>query len=320
MTGARTEVDPRRVKATLVAALALGTTVLVLGACSTAVPAPSLPRGAPAAQPLVAPPRAAQAPGPRAEGAATRAAPASPARGDAYRLGPGDVIDITVYNNPDLETKTAIGQDGHVSFPLIGSVALADMTPAQAGRRIAHRLDAGGFVRKPYVNILVTDYRSQTVSVLGEVNNPGAYNISRPVDITQVLAMAGGINSKGSSLVTLVRKGRDGTPSRQKVDVTRLIEDGSADPVVRNGDIVYVPSAPVFYIYGEVRNPGAYPLTSGLTVQQALSVGGGLTVRGTENGIELDRAGPDGRVLSHRARLAEHLEPGDVLQVPESWF
>ncbi|MDA8107271.1 MAG: polysaccharide biosynthesis/export family protein, partial [Betaproteobacteria bacterium] len=253
---------------------------------------------------------------------ATAPAPKAPASGDAYRLGPGDVVDITVYNNPDLETKTAIGQDGHVSFPLIGSVALAGLTPAQAGERIAHQLDAGGFVRKPYVNILVTEYRSQTVSVLGEVNSPGAYNISRPIDITQALAMAGGINPKGSNVVVLVTKGPDGAPRRQKIDITRLIEDGSTpqDPLVASGTIIYVPPAPVFYIYGEVRNPGAYPLTSGLTVQQALSVGGGLTVRGTQNGIELDRKGPDGREHSRRARLSERLQPGDVLQVPESWF
>lgn len=240
----------------------------------------------------------------------------------AYELGPGDVLEISVYNNSDLDTKTAIGEDGKISFPLIGEVALAGLTRGQAEQRIAHRLEAGGFVRKPYVNILIAEYRSQTISVLGEVNKPGAYEIRRPLNVTQVLAMAGGITDKGSSVVTLVQKDRDGIPHREQIDLNRLLDQGNLgkDALVGNGDIVFVPQAPVFYIYGEVRNPGSYPLKDGMTVQQALSLGGGLTVRGTQNGITVDRTGPDGRMRHYRARMSSRLMPGDVVHVPQSWF
>lgn len=240
----------------------------------------------------------------------------------AYRLGPGDLLQITVYNNPDLTTNTPVGEDGKISFPLIGEVPLAGLTRGEAEQRIAQRLDSGGFVRKPYVNIVISEYRSQNVSVLGEVNKPGAYPIERPLSITRVLAMAGGINAKGSNVVTVVKRAPDGTTHRQRIDLGKLIEDGNLaqDALVGNGDIVYVPSAPVFYIYGEVRTPGVYPLAQGMTVQQALSVGGGLTPQGTESGIKLDRKGADGRMHRYRAGLDTPLQPDDVLRVPASWF
>lgn len=245
-----------------------------------------------------------------------------PALGGGYRLGPGDVLQISVYNNPDLTTNTPIGEDGKISFPLIGEVVLGGLTRTEAEHRIAQRLDSGGFVPKPSVTIAITDYRSQTVSVLGEVNKPGTYPIERPLKVTRLLAMAGGINAKGSTVVTVVTQAPDGTSHRQRIDLGRIMENGNLgqDVLVGNGGIVYVPPAPVFYIYGEVRNPGAYPLTDGMTVQQALSVGGGLTRRATERGIELDRKGSDGRTHRYAARLNTPLEPDDVLRIPESWF
>ena len=241
---------------------------------------------------------------------------------DAYRLGPGDVVEITVYNNPDLSTKTSIGEDGTISFPLIGNVALAGLTRAKAEKRIAHALEAGKFVPKPYVNLVIDEYRSQTISVLGDVSKPGTYQIRRPVKVTEVLAMAGGITQNGSQQVTLVSKRANGGARRKTVNVTDVLQHGdlAQDALVGNGDIVYVPPAPKFYIYGEVRNPGAYPLQDGMTVQQAISVGGGLTVRGTQRGIQVDRKLADGRVQSHSARLSDRLRPGDVVQVPQSWF
>src|SRR5688572_11208743 len=123
-----------------------------------------------------------------------------------YQLGAGDVVKISVYNNPDLAVETELSQKGAISFPLIGEVQLGGLTRSAAERAIAQRLDAGGFVPKPHVSLLVTQYRSQQVSVLGEVNKPGRYPISQVVGVTDVLAMAGGITAKGSQLITVTRK------------------------------------------------------------------------------------------------------------------
>src|SRR6185369_6196468 len=85
----------------------------------------------------------------------------APLQADEYRLGSGDVVRIAVYNNPDLATEAQISQDGQISFPLIGGIAIGGLTKGEAEKSISQRLGAGGFVPNAFVNLLVTQYRSQ---------------------------------------------------------------------------------------------------------------------------------------------------------------
>lgn len=245
-----------------------------------------------------------------------------PTQAAEYRLGAGDQVKITVYNNPDLTTEAELSESGTINFPLVGEVKIGGLSKADAERAISQRLDTGGFIPRAQVNFLVTQYRSQQVSVLGEVNKPGKYPISQSSSLTDLLAAAGGVTSKGSSVVTITKRDPNGKTVRQEVDISGLFAPGDVtrNVQVEGNDIIYVPPAPVFYIYGEVRQPGAYPLTSNMTVRQALSVGGGLTVRGTERGIRVERRGSGSKVKTFRANLSEKLQPNDVVEVPESWF
>jgi polysaccharide export outer membrane protein len=247
--------------------------------------------------------------------------PAAP-RGEDYRLGPGDAIKISVYNNADLTTETELSRAGTIGFPLLGEVQLGGLTRSEAERVIAERLDVGGFVPKAHVTLLVAQYRSRQVSVLGEVNKPGVYPLSQTATLTDLLAAAGGITAKGSSVVSLVRRDANGLPHRYQVDVNRMlgVADLSRNVEVAADDIIFVPPVPLVYVYGEVRQPGAYPLQPDMTVQQVLSVSGGLTLRGTERGIRVDRKQPDGRLERRIARLEDRVQPNDVVRVPESWF
>jgi len=263
------------------------------------------------------------APGDPAASASASAGTQSPAPATSeYRLGPGDVVRISVYNNPDLAMETEITQGGKIGFPLVGEVMLGGLSRGQAEKAIADSLGKGGFVPDAHVNLMVTQYRSRQVAVMGEVNKPGNYPISKATSITEVLAMAGGISAKGSDRVTVIRRGADGGAQRYEVNVRHLLSSGdlTANGLVDKDDIVFVPVAPVFYIYGEVRQPGAYPLAPDMTVRQALSLGGGLTVRGTERGIRLERRGKGDESMSRRPHLDDKLRPNDVLHVPEGWF
>jgi polysaccharide biosynthesis/export protein len=250
----------------------------------------------------------------------TERAEAPPAQ--EYPLGPGDIVKISVYNNPDLATEAQISQTGTISFPLVGEVKIGGLSRGDAEKAIAKSLGDGGFVPNAHVNMLVTEYRSQQVSVIGEVNKPGKYPINQKVTLTDLIAMAGGISPKGGNLVTIIRKDANGRTAQYEVDFKNMLSGGDPDRNVRidSEDIIYVPPAPVFYIYGEVRQPGAYPLTSDMTVRQALSLGGGLTARGSESGIQIDRKAPNGQVTTRRARLTDRIRPDDVVQVPEAWF
>jgi polysaccharide export outer membrane protein len=122
-------------------------------------------------------------------------------------------------------------------------------------------------------------------------------------------------------VITIIQKDGNGGVVQQDLDLKRLLPGGDAAHIrLGYDDIVFVPPLPVFYIYGEVRQPGAYPIAPEMTVRQALSVGGGLTVRGTERGISMERKGKNGEVTTRRPRLTDRVQPNDVLRVPEGWF
>lgn len=242
--------------------------------------------------------------------------------GTGETLGDGDTVRITVYQNPDLTTETRISERGTITFPLLGEVALAGLTRDAAQARIAERLENGKFVRNPQVAVELVTVRSRQVSVLGQVARPGRYALDGTrMTLTDVLALAGGIARGGSDTVTVVVRRGDATRTLE-VDVPAMYRGGrmARDIALGSGDAVYVPRAPVFYIYGEVRRPGVYRLKPDMNVMQALSVGGGLTQRGTEHGLEIRREAADGKTREIAAGLGAKLQPDDVIFVKESLF
>ncbi|WP_296749352.1 polysaccharide export protein EpsE [Thiobacillus sp.] len=248
------------------------------------------------------------------------AAPAWSADND-YRMGTGDVLRITVYGQPDLTTEARVGENGGITFPLIGDVRLAGITPARGETEIAQRLSKGGFILEPFVTLNVVQYRSQQISVLGRVNRPGKYTLEKISRISDALALAGGIIIDGSDTVTLVRT-RDGKPEYHDIDVIALFRPGgeASNELVQDGDIVNVARQPMFYIYGEVQRPGAFRLEQNMSVVQALSMGGGVTQRGTQKGIRILRRDASGAMLQLDTQLADPVKKDDVIYVKESLF
>ena len=237
-------------------------------------------------------------------------------------LGEGDSIRVTVFQNPDLATETRISERGAITFPLIGEVQLAGLTPAGAEARIAERLVKGKFLVKPQVSVNLVQVRSRQVSVLGQVARPGRYPLDdTSARLTDILALAGGVSPTGDDNVSVTMK-RDGKTVTVGVDVPAMYRTGDLTKNIRleNGDVIYVQRAPVFYIYGEVQRAGSYRLEQGMTVMQALSVGGGVTARGTDRGLKIRRRGPDGTLRAVDARLTDVVEANDVIYVRESWF
>ena len=248
------------------------------------------------------------------------AAPAWSADKD-YRMGTGDVLRITVYGQPDLATEARVGDSGNISFPLIGDVKMAGVTPAQGETEIAQRLSKGGFINEPFVPLNVVQYRGQQISVLGRVNRPGRHTLEKVSRVTDVLALAGGIAGDGADTITLVRT-RDGKPEYRDIDMIALFQPGgeASNEMVQDGDIVNVARQPMFYIYGEVQRPGAFRLERNMSVVQALSMGGGVTARGTQKGLKIMRRDAGGELQQLDASLADPVKKDDVIYVKESLF
>ena len=239
-----------------------------------------------------------------------------------YVLGPGDVVRVSVYQNQDLTLETRITESGAISYPLLGQVRLGGLSGPQAEKVIADGLKNGNFVRQPQVSILVTQVRGNQASVLGMVNRPGRYPIEQTgMRLSELLATAGGIAQGGSDQVVLSGM-RDRKPLRVVIDVPLLFAQsgGVNDPVIANGDTVYVERMPMVYIYGEVQRPGAMRLERDMTVLQGLASGGGLTQRGTEKGLRLHRRGADGKVQILQPGMNDLLQNGDVIYLRESLF
>src|SRR5260221_843827 len=175
-------------------------------------------------------------------------------------LGGGDSVRITVFQNPDLTTETRISERGTITFPLIGEISLAGLTPAGAEARIAKQLIEGKFVLKPQVSLNVVRVRSRQVSVLGQVARPGRYALDDTSSrLTAILALAGGISPSGDDNVTVMIT-RNGKTAKLDIDVPSMYRTGdlSRNLELENGDTIFVQRAPVFYIYGEVQRAGSY--------------------------------------------------------------
>jgi polysaccharide export outer membrane protein len=236
-------------------------------------------------------------------------------------LGPGDVLRISVYGNPDLALETRVSESGSITFPLVGEVAVGGLTPAAAEKTISGRLESGGFLRKAEVNILVTQFQGQMVSVLGQVKTPGRYPIDGKRNLTDILALAGGANEQGADTVDLIRT-RNGKTTKEVINIVDMVRNGTLDQdfALAGGDLIYVERAPMYYIYGEVQKPGTYKLEPSMTVLQALSVGGGLTPRGTERNVRIKRLTPDGKLEILNAHHDDKVQMNDVVYVQESLF
>ena len=283
---------------------------LVAGVAFAAIPAQG--QAAQTPRQAVEPPRQAAVEAPR------QAAAEAPRE----TLGPGDTVRITVFQNPDLTTEARLSERGTIVFPLVGEVALTGRTPTDAGTQIADRLKQGQFLKNPQVSVAVMQVRSRQVSVLGHVAKPGRYPLDDASNrLTDLLAVAGGVAATGDDVVTVVLK-RGEQVTRHEIDVPAMYRSGDlkSNIEVQAGDTIYVQPAPVFYIYGEVQRAGSYKLQPNMMVMHALSLGGGLTPRGTERGMLVQRRMPDGSARKVEIRPSDPVQPDDVIYVRESLF
>jgi len=236
-------------------------------------------------------------------------------------LGPGDVVRLSVYGSPDLAVETRVSEGGSITFPLLGQVAVGGLSVAAAEKKIGGLLEKGGYLKQAQVNMLVTTLASQQVSVLGHVNRPGRYPVEGRRKVLDMLALAGGIHGDGGDMISLVRT-RDGKTARETIDVVDMVRKGEIDKDVEvaGGDIIFVERAPRAYVTGEVTRPGPFRLERGMTVQQAVSAGGGLSPRGSDSGMKITRKDAGGNPVTINVKASDPVQVDDVIVVRESWF
>lgn len=240
-----------------------------------------------------------------------------------YKLGAGDVVKLSVYGQPDLQSELRVDDGGKLDVPLLGGIYVAGYNSADAARIIAKEFEDRGLLKNAHVNLFISEYYSQSVAILGSVNKPGRLFLQGRTSMTEALAWAGGVNGDGSHLVILLRPDKQGRQQKLQFDLQKLLdEDADKQPTqwLQGGDTLYVPVASRFYMRGEVKEPGMYVLDRPINVMQAISISGGLSDRASKGSLTIYRKSENGTVKEMEAKPYDPILDGDVLQVGKSLF
>jgi len=252
-----------------------------------------------------------------------------------YRVGGYDILDITVYEEPDLSTRgLRISADGYVSFPLIGRLKVAGLTTSEIEKLISDRLAQGQFVIDAQVSVMVVEYRSKHVMVLGPVNNPGAYPLRARERVIDAISGAGGlVLGQGANQMMIIRTENPDTGQERKIviriDLTALLHEGDqqSNLLLMDKDLLYIPKVEPFYIIGEVQNPGSFPYNKNqITLVEAISMAGGFSewaepnrtrIVRMEDGIEkIIEVRVDAITKSGQKGQDVPIRPGDIIVIP----
>ena len=267
-------------------------------------------------------------PGVSGDAVVRRPLPPSGERGFEILIGPGDLIEVSVYGAPDYIKDVRVGSTGEVTLPLAGTVKVGGLTPAQAEALIAKRLSDGNFFNDPRVSVLEKEFSSQGISILGEVQRPGVYQMHGPRKLYDALSTAGGTTPRAGNTVSLLPRS-----DSQKSQIVTLSFDGKTSSqsniYVYPGDTIVVSKAGVVYVVGDVRLPGGFVMeNSHMTILQAYAM-----AQGAGPNAALDRAQlihkaeaerpPQETPISLKNILAAkspdiNLQPDDIVFVPTS--
>ncbi len=250
-----------------------------------------------------------------------------------FTLGPGDVLRVSVYDNPDLSQEVTIEADGAFSYPLIGRVQAAGLPVRQLESLLAKRF-AEGYLVSPQVGVTVTQHKSQQVYVMGAVSKPGPYALQRQTTLLEALSTAGGPTPEagfevilthatdkqalpsGTSKISATANGQ----SAMRVSLEQLMAGGVPQRItLQDGDVVYVPAAAFVYVTGEIQRPGRYRLEKDTTIQKAVSLAGGFTKFAATKSMTVQRM-VDGKRLDFQAGPDDLLQADDVVVVRPSLF
>jgi polysaccharide export outer membrane protein len=246
----------------------------------------------------------------------------------SLKIGPGDLIQVTMFENPDLSGNYRVDQDGDVAVALIGRLHVAGMTADEAGAAIEKRyvedqilLPAGA-----HASVFIAEYATQGITVSGEVKVPGVYPALGVRKLHDLMVAAGGVLQAASSKVIITRKDDPGHP------ITVDYNPEALKPVIPDiqifpGDSILVPRAGIVYIVGNVQRAGGFVLDGRdqLTVEEALALAGGSSRSPNLKRVQLVRTLDDGRkeaftipvnlILKGRAPDVA-MKDGDILYVP----
>lgn len=247
--------------------------------------------------------------------------------GAAGPIGAGDLLEMSVFDTPELSGKLRVSNTGDILLPLVGSLHVAGMKAEDAQNLIRQKFIDGGFVKDPQVTVFIAEYATQGVSVLGEVKNPGIYPAFGLHHLLDYISLAQGLTVLAGTTISITHAGHAGQTQRVKVTPGATPKPEN-NPEILPGDTIYVERTGIIYVVGDVMHPGGFPMDHDgqLTVLQAVALAQGTNPTAAKASAKLIRTTAQGhqqipvnlkRVLSSKATdLA--MQDNDILFVPSS--
>ncbi len=252
----------------------------------------------------------------------------------AYRIGPGDLLEISVFEVAELSQTVRVSEDGSITLPLIGRVMVEGLTQEGVVQKLTELLQAK-YVKNPQVTIFIKEYKNQQVSVLGAVTTPGNYELVGRRNLLQIISMAGGLTETAGNEVLILREGPDGGASSITIDLKDLFVNRNQElnvPIEPN-DIINVPVDREIrvFVMGRVNQPGPITakLSEGITLLRAIAGAGGLAEGAKSTAITIQRKDKTGKETRFKVNLKDimkgkkmdmRLQEGDTVIVPESFW
>jgi polysaccharide biosynthesis/export protein len=260
--------------------------------------------------------------------------------GVEYRIGQDDLVEVSVFEVPELGGSGRVSAAGLIPLPLVGEIHAAGKTPQEMARLIETALKSSGYVNDPHVTVFVREYASQPVSIIGAVKMPGIYQLKGHKSLLEMLAMAQGLDMTAGKTITVIRgKGSNPLTTEPADDATQTkilnIEElfaGTSPELniqILPGDVINVPQAGSVFVVGEVSRPGEFILRQGkdVTVTQAAALGGGFSRDAKLKECLIIRAQADGTKIEIPVNMQKVLQrslqdvlmkPNDILYVPSN--
>src|SRR5262245_33941544 len=262
------------------------------------------------------------------------AIPPAPIPGPEHPVGPEDLLEISVFEIPDLNRTVRVSEKGTISLPLLGEMEVKGLTAMQLEGRLREALSEQ-YLEDPQVSVFVREFGSKKVSVIGAVGNPGVYQMLGPRTLLQVLSEAGGLAKEAGSHLFVIRALAGGATDAIPIKIDDLLtnHDPEVNLAINAGDVISVPVDRPIYIYvdGAVRTPGRLEELASrpISLLQAIAKAGGATERANLKEVQLLRRGKDGTQSDSRVNIKQIrqgkqrdpiLEDGDVIVVAETFF
>lgn len=239
-------------------------------------------------------------------------------------LGPGDLLEVTVFDTPELAQRARVNSDGKITMPLIGEVTARGLSPNELENAIRGKLMEGRFVKDPQVSVFVAEYAGQTAFITGEVNKPGSYALLRSHRLRDLISIAGGLTPRAGNEVTIAREG-SAQPIRANLNDA---DENQSNPEVMPGDNVTVAQSGIVYVLGDVERPGGFIIDrrSSLSVMQALALAEGIKSSASIKNVHLIRTTDEKKqdiplnlkLILQSKRPDPLLQAGDIIFIPGS--